>query len=360
MLRTDYILKLKLMLAIVSAVLCVRSSFALGYSCFADISNVDAQVSFATYYDNYDLLGSNGVPTGSDARVIFGAESGYIKNDTIYRYVKDYQGNIRSVVRQDGTVVESTDYYPYGTPFTTAGAVQPYKYGTKELDRMHGLDLYDSQARWYDSLLGRTSTMDPKAEKYYSLSPYTWCAGNSVRFIDPDGMYLLNEDGSKVDYLNNTLSENADDGVKIIVSALQLTEQGNKVLKSIVSAKHGIHLILSNEANDEKFGYTLTKTQKSNSNENGIYDKTFEKAAIVVIQNNIENKAKDDVKFNKHQLSKLELINIIAVHEGVHATNPTYNSLINTNEDEDTEYLPLKYEDITLGEIVYRHSLLNY
>ena len=275
--------------------------------------------------------------------------------------------NVRSVVRQDGAVVESTDYYPYGTPFTTAGAVQPYKYGTKELDRMHGLDLYDSQARWYDSLLGRTSTMDPKAEKYYSLSPYTWCAGNSVRFIDPDGMYLLNEDGSKVDYLNNTLSENADDGVKIIVSALQLTEQGNKVLKSIVSAKHGIHLILSNEANDEKFGYTLTKTliypknyEYKVSNENGIYDKTFEKAAIVVIKNNIENKAKDDVKFNKHQLSKLELINIIAVHEGVHATNPTYNSLINTNEDEDTEYLPLKYEDITLGEIVYRHSLLNY
>lgn len=49
------------------------------------------------------------------------------------------------------------------------------------LDRMHGLDLYDSQARWYDSLLGRTSTMDPLAEKYYSLSPYLWCAGNTVK-----------------------------------------------------------------------------------------------------------------------------------------------------------------------------------
>ena len=36
--------------------------------------------------------------------------------------------NVRSVVRQDGAVVESTDYYPYGTPFTTAGAVQPYKF----------------------------------------------------------------------------------------------------------------------------------------------------------------------------------------------------------------------------------------
>ena len=52
---------------------------------------------------------------------------------------------------------------------------------------MHGLDLYDSQARWYDALTGRTSTLDPKAEKYYNLSPYTWCAGNPVRFIDSKG-----------------------------------------------------------------------------------------------------------------------------------------------------------------------------
>ena len=66
MLRTDYILKLKLMLAIVSAVLCVRSSFALGYSCFADISNVDAQVSFATYYDancNITAISRGGMAT---------------------------------------------------------------------------------------------------------------------------------------------------------------------------------------------------------------------------------------------------------------------------------------------------------
>ena len=49
--RTDYILKLKLMLAIVLAVLCVRSSFAGGYSCFAEVSNANSQVCFATYYD---------------------------------------------------------------------------------------------------------------------------------------------------------------------------------------------------------------------------------------------------------------------------------------------------------------------
>ena len=289
-------------------------------------------------------------------------------------------GNVRSVVREDGAVVESNEYYPYGGLFSATPSVQPYKYGAQplarrsgrcnvgrmpvattkttfgnELDRTHGLDWYDSKARFYDSVLLRTNSMDKKAGDYTWLSPYSWCAANPIRFTDPTGMYLLNEDGSKVDYLNNTLSEDADDGVKTIVFALQLTEQGNKVLNELVSAKYGIHLILSNEVNDDVFGYTLTKTQECNPNDNEIYDKTFEKAAIVVIQNNIENKAKEDVYLNKSQLSKLELINIIAVHEGVHATNPKYNSVINTNKDDDTEYLPLKYEAITLEEILNKH-----
>ena len=67
--------------------------------------------------------------------------------------------------------------------------VQPYKYGTKELDRQNGLDWYDSQARMYDPLLGRTPTMNPLSEKYYSISPYAWCAGNPVRLVDPTGQF---------------------------------------------------------------------------------------------------------------------------------------------------------------------------
>ena len=104
-----------------------------------------------------------------------------------HHYIKDYQGNVRCVVRHDGTLVESNEYYPYGGLFSATASVQPYKYGSKELDRTNGLDLYDSEARWYDSLLGRTTTMDPLAEKYYSLSPYLWCAGNPVKNIDLKG-----------------------------------------------------------------------------------------------------------------------------------------------------------------------------
>ncbi|MGM9840129.1 MAG: RHS repeat domain-containing protein [Sodaliphilus sp.] len=70
---------------------------------------------------------------------------------------------------------------------TTTEGTQPYKYSTKELDRQNGLDLYDSQARLYDSIIPRTTTMDPLAEKYYSLSPYTWCAANPINLIDEKG-----------------------------------------------------------------------------------------------------------------------------------------------------------------------------
>ena len=114
---------------------------------------------------------------------------GYIQGSEYYFYIKDYQGNIRVVLNQSNQPIELNSYYPYGALMaaTTTEGTQPYKYGTKELDRENGLDLYDSQARWYAPQTGRTPTMDPLAEKYPYLSPYLWCAANPNRYRDPDG-----------------------------------------------------------------------------------------------------------------------------------------------------------------------------
>lgn len=65
--------------------------------------------------------------------------------------------------------------------------VQPFKYGAKELDRQNGININDIQARFYDPIICRTTTQDPLAEKYYTTSPYLWCAGNPMKYVDENG-----------------------------------------------------------------------------------------------------------------------------------------------------------------------------
>ena len=121
---------------------------------------------------------------------------GYMQDGELYFYIKDYQGNVRVVLNQANQPVEVNSYYPYGglMASTTTEGTQPYKYSTKELDRENGLDLYDSKARMYDPTIGRTPTQDPMAEKYYSKSPYLWCAGNPIKYVDPTGMFFNSAD----------------------------------------------------------------------------------------------------------------------------------------------------------------------
>ncbi|GAA6245907.1 hypothetical protein F040043B6_07040 [Bacteroides uniformis] len=116
-------------------------------------------------------------------------EEGYVTlSDSKYHYyLKDHQGNNRVVISQSGTVEEMNHYYPFGGAFASTSNVQPYKYNGKELDSKKGLNWYDYGARHYDAALGRFTTNDRFAEKYYSMSPYQYGANNPVNNIDVNG-----------------------------------------------------------------------------------------------------------------------------------------------------------------------------
>ena len=113
-----------------------------------------------------------------------------------FYYIKDLLGNIRETYVHPEAgykeCIQRMQYYPSGLPWAEAAgsSEQPWKYNGKEFVEMHGLDEYDSKARWYYPAICRTTTMDPLAEKYYSTSPYAWCGNNPVIFTDANGCWF--------------------------------------------------------------------------------------------------------------------------------------------------------------------------
>ncbi|MDR0231837.1 MAG: DUF6443 domain-containing protein [Dysgonamonadaceae bacterium] len=127
---------------------------------------------------------------------------GYItkdKNTPVYHYyLKDHLGNNRVVMQLKGnnyTAVQKMDYYPFGKPFPDDANFnpekQPYKFGNKELDEMHGLNQYDFEARQLRLNVPIFDRLDPHAEDYPWMSPYCAFANNPIRFIDPDGREVV-------------------------------------------------------------------------------------------------------------------------------------------------------------------------
>ena len=134
-----------------------------------------------------DYVGNMIYENGSLKRIL--VDGGYIENGTYYFYLQDHLGNNRVVAKSDGTVIQTNHYYPFGMSFTesTHGDKQPYKYNNKELDMNNGLNWYDYDARQMEAVSGRFTSIDPMAEKYYSWSPYSYCLGNPIKFVDPTG-----------------------------------------------------------------------------------------------------------------------------------------------------------------------------
>ena len=104
------------------------------------------------------------------------------------------------VLNQNGVVQQINHYYPYGSMMGEgySASSQPYRYGGKELVTLENLNLSDFGARWLDSPSGTFTTMDPLCEKYTQYSPYLYCAGNPIKYIDPSGKFKISVQDAKI------------------------------------------------------------------------------------------------------------------------------------------------------------------
>ncbi|WP_303333109.1 JAB-like toxin 1 domain-containing protein, partial [uncultured Muribaculum sp.] len=122
---------------------------------------------------------------------------------TMY-YITDWQGNNAAVVSAGGDIVQQTTYYPYGEP-TVEPAGQPFLFGGKEREHGGGRNIHDFGARCLTPY-GNWSVTDPLYEKFFPISQYSYCGGDPINRVDPDGtsVYEFNSQGALVNYEFNT------------------------------------------------------------------------------------------------------------------------------------------------------------
>ena len=230
-------------------------------------------------------------------------EQGHVK--AYCYYVKDHLGNIRHVNMANprtnrNEIVQVNNYYPFGGVIDEGGRrgadVQNHLYNGKELDRMHGLNLYDYSARQYDAAIGQFTSMDPLCEKYYHISPYAYCAGNPVKYVDPDGkkvyLFATKLPGTHVPLATHTFLAITNSSGDVIKYAAYGPENGNpfggdrlmkinysqdkQVYTDFFSGKSNDNLKLCQEVpvpegmTSEQFDSKVVKTVNSFGNEQGI------------------------------------------------------------------------------------------
>ena len=151
----------------------------------------------------------------------------------VQHYLRDHLGSVRAVIDGDtGTVIEASDYYPFGkriqvtdpvsepvggSQYASEPAVAPvapatsvastsspnrWRFSGKEDQSFlyANIPLLDFGARMYNPTIARWTTADPLSEKYYGISPYVYCLGNPISIIDPNGMdiWTMDEKGNVV------------------------------------------------------------------------------------------------------------------------------------------------------------------
>ena len=128
---------------------------------------------------------------------------GYIPNDTTkeetFFYHSDHLGSTSYITDDKGNITQYDAYLPYGELLVdehSSSEDMPYKFNGKEMDSETGLYYYG--ARYMNPVISIWNTPDALIEAKPFVSSYTYCLGNPILLIDPDGNWERNSNGNLV------------------------------------------------------------------------------------------------------------------------------------------------------------------
>jgi uncharacterized protein (TIGR02594 family) len=106
-------------------------------------------------------------------------------------HMKDHLGSVRATLREDGTILETTDYYPSGMEMPVRsrnGVSRELSQFTGQLrDREFPTTVDYFKARYYDPEIGRFFSADALQDLHPSFTPYAYVRNNPLRYTDPTG-----------------------------------------------------------------------------------------------------------------------------------------------------------------------------
>jgi len=106
-------------------------------------------------------------------------------------YFADHLGTARVVTNASGTILDDSDFYPFGGERAYLNSSpQNYKFTGKERDSESGLDNFG--LRYLGSSMGRFMSPDSIANDWELQNPQTWnryvyARNNPLAYVDPDG-----------------------------------------------------------------------------------------------------------------------------------------------------------------------------
>lgn len=255
-------------------------------------------------------------------------------------YVTDYLGANIAVIDEHGTLVQSTSYYPYGTPHrapknltgTSSPTTNLYLFGGKELMTQDALDEYLYGARNYLPAATIFSSIDPLCEKYYHLSQYVFCAANPIRYVDSTGARIyLSQDMNLKQIFTVLLDLQRLTDDKLVY---QTQSDGRRMIKiaKLGKGKHTAGTNLIRRLNTTSKNVTITYDQLSKDKTN-----TFRHRAIN--DDNSTNGTGSDARVNYSSTQKVDVTtsnatgrkptkqntpsHICIAHELIHALHST-------------------------------------
>ena len=113
--------------------------------------------------------------------------------DTPFYYHSDHLGSASWITDKYGLPAQYIMYAPYGEERLNqiVSFNERFTFTGKEKDEETGY--YYFGARNYLPAFSVWGAVDPLADKYIYNSPYVYCEGNPIKYIDPDGKEKINE-----------------------------------------------------------------------------------------------------------------------------------------------------------------------